>query len=103
DQPRAKELLMLIDSTMESASNDSKVLTQAMLETVANLLQQTTRLSVPLAFEVASAITRRLHGDALADQLGVKRTWVSLAMPLITLVNRIQRAWDRRSPVARKQ
>jgi hypothetical protein len=103
DQERAQEALALIDSTMESANEDSKELMQAMLKAVSELLQPTLKLPVSAIFDIVSAITRRLHGDQLADQLGVKRTWMSTLMPLIALVNRIKRAWDRRSVTARRQ
>ncbi len=103
DQEHAQELLALIDSTTEGANEDSKELTQAMLRIVSELLQPTLKLPVTTIFDIVSAITRRLHGDQLADQLGVKRTWMSTLMPLISLGNRIKRAWDRRSATARRQ
>lgn len=103
DQESARELLALIDTTARGANEDSKALTQAMLTAVAELLHLITPLSFPLSFDVISAVTRRLHGHALADQLGVKKTWVSQVLPLVILVNRLQRAWDKRSPLARQR
>ncbi|HLZ58913.1 MAG TPA: oxygenase MpaB family protein, partial [Ktedonosporobacter sp.] len=102
DQQQAREILALIDSTSEGANEDSKILTQAMLEAVSTFLQPILKLPTSTTFDLVSAITRRLHGDALADQLAIKKTWLSLTMPLITLANRLQRAWERRSPAARK-
>lgn len=102
DQQSAQELLELIDSTAEGANEDSKVLTQAMLQAVSELLQKHLKFSASIRFDLASALTRHLHGDELADQLGIKRTWLSALMPLITLINRGKRAWDFRSPAARK-
>jgi ER-bound oxygenase mpaB/B'/Rubber oxygenase, catalytic domain len=103
DQQHAQDLLALIDSTSEGANEDSRQLTQAMLKAVAKLLQLTVKLSDSLAFDLVSAITRHLHGNALADQLGVKKTWLSTIMPVLTLTNRIQRLWDRRNPAARQR
>ena len=98
DQHSAQELLELIDSTTEGANEDSKVLVQAMLQALAEFLAL--KLPVSVRFDLGSALTRRLHGNELADQLGIKRTWISALMPLIMLANRLQRAWDQRSPAA---
>jgi hypothetical protein len=101
DQESAQEVLELIDQTTEGANEDSKALVQAMLEAITELL--TLKLPTAVKFDLVSALTRRLHGDQLADQLGIKRNWLRLLMPLITLANRVQRAWDRRSPAARQR
>lgn len=101
DQQRAEQMLALIDTTMEGANEDSKVLTQAMLEAVTVFLQPALRLPAPVTFDLASALTRHLHGDQLADRLGIKKTWISKIMPLITLANRLQRLWNRRNAAAR--
>jgi hypothetical protein len=101
DQQRAQELLELIDSTSEGANEDSKVLTQAMLKAVSELLQKHLKVSASIRYNLASALTRHLHGDELADQLGIKRTWLSMIMPLITWINCGKRAWDLRSPATR--
>lgn len=103
DQQRAEQMLALIDSTMEGANEDSKVLTQAMLEAVTVFLQPALRLPAPVTFDLASALTRHLHGDQLADRLGIKKTWMSKTMPLITLANRLQRLWNRRNPASRQK
>lgn len=98
DQRSAQELLELIDSTTEGANEDSKVLVQAMLQALAEFL--VLKLPISVRFDLGSALTRRLHGNKLANQLGIKRTWISALMPLILLANRLQRAWDQRSPAA---
>lgn len=102
DNTKAQAWLELIDSAMEPANADSIALTEAMLKTLASLLHTILRLPESFTFDLASAITRRLHGDALADQLGVKRTWVSRLMPLLVAQNRLQRARLQRDPIARR-
>src|SRR5438105_2616455 len=97
-QHSAQELLEMIDSTTEGANEDSRALVQAMLEALAELLLL--KLPASVKFDLGSALTRRLHGDKLADQLGIKRTWISALMPLIMFANRLQRVWDQRSPSA---
>ena len=67
DQQSAQELLALIDGTLEGVSEDSVVLTQAMLEAVAGFLQPILKLSPALTFDLVSAITRHLHGNELAE------------------------------------
>jgi hypothetical protein len=101
DQDSAHELLELIDSTMENANEDSRALVQAMLLSAAELLL----LKLPFAvkYDLVSALTRRFHGNQLADQLGVKHTWISALLPLLVVVNRLQHFWDRRSPTGRRK
>jgi hypothetical protein len=101
DQDSARELLALIDSTMEGANEHSRALVQAMLQSAAELLL----LKLPFAvkYDLVSALTRRFHGNRLADQLGVKHTWISAFLPLLVVVNRLQHVWDRRSTAARRK
>jgi hypothetical protein len=101
DQRSAQRLLELIDSTMEGANEDSKALVQAMLVSAAELL--VLKLPFKMKYDLVSALTRRFHGNKLADQLGVKRTWMSVLMPLLVGLNRLQRSWNRRSPTARRR
>ena len=103
NQERGRELLELIDCTEGNANEDSRALTQAMLQAVAELLHDVLGMQTGLAFDLSSAVTRRLHGNELADQLGVKKTWVSAALPLLVLFTRMQRAWNRRGPAASKR
>jgi ER-bound oxygenase mpaB/B'/Rubber oxygenase, catalytic domain len=103
NQQSAQELLALIDGTMEGVSEDSVVLTQAMIEAVAGFLQPILKLPASLTFDLVSAITRHLHGNELANRLGIKKTWVSTTMPLITLANRLQHARERRNPAVRSR
>ncbi len=103
DQKSGEELLALIDSTSEGANEDSRVLTQAMIKAVAAILQLTVKVSDQIAYDLVSAVTRHLHGNTLADQLGVKRTWLSALMPVLILANRIQRLWERRNSAARQK
>ncbi|WP_371865840.1 oxygenase MpaB family protein [Dictyobacter kobayashii] len=77
DQKSAQEILELIDSTTEGASQDSKVLVQAMLEAITGILQPSLKLPPATIFNLVSAITRHLHGNVLADQLDIKKTWIS--------------------------
>ncbi|GLV53888.1 hypothetical protein KDH_07390 [Dictyobacter sp. S3.2.2.5] len=102
DQASAQEILELIDNTTEGTNQDSQVLVRAMLDAVTAILQPTLKLPSSIIFDLVSAITHHLHGNRLADQLAIKKTWISALMPVITLINRVQRAWNRRSPVARR-
>lgn len=102
DQKQANELLALISSTEEAPASDSRVLMQHMLDALAILLHQNGRLPRPLAFDFVCAFTRRLHGDKLADQLGIPKTWLGSLLPLLVQANRARRAWQTRSPSARQ-
>lgn len=103
DNRSAATWLELIDSLMEPANADSRALTEAMLKTLGTLLHSILRLPESFTFDLASAITRRLHGDDLSNQLGVKRTWVRHLLPVLVWQNRRQRARLYRDPAVRQQ
>ena len=98
DQASGAALLAEIDAETAPVSEDSRALTSAMLEAVAVLLAPQLRVSEAISFELASAVLRRLHGDALADALRVKRTWASAVLPLLAAANRFRRGRERRDP-----
>lgn len=103
DNTSAARLLDLIDFTTQPPTEDSRKLTLAMLETVADALQKTMPLPRAFLFDLGHAMTRRLHGDALSDLLGVRRTWVSLLMPAVFLFNRLRRKTENRTPERRRR
>ncbi len=98
DQAQAGELLALINGTMEPATDDTRQLTREMLVAVAELLQPSLRLPPPLILHLTHALARQLHGDALADRLAIRRPPIRLALPLLTLANRLRRAHERLWP-----
>lgn len=98
DQASGAALLAEIDGALPSVSEDSRALTAAMLDAVAILLAPQLRVSEPIAFQLASAVLRRLHGNTLADALGVRRSWTSPALPLLAFVNRVRRRRERHDP-----
>jgi hypothetical protein len=73
-----------------------------MLDAASNILAPNLHVPPKFAFEIGSAVTRLLHGDRLADELGVQRTWVSHLLPALTAMNRSRRWLERRSATVRK-
>jgi hypothetical protein len=103
DQGSAKVWLDLISSTEEPPNEDSRALEDAMLVAIAQVLGDLLKLSPSLSFDLASAVTRRMHGDKLANKLGIKKTWVSAVLPLLVLFNRVQQVWSHRSAASRQR
>lgn len=103
DQASAREVLNLIDSTTAPPNEESKILTHAMLESVAEFLGPALKMPYAFNFDFASALVRQFHGDVIADQLGVKRTWVSWLLPLFKLQNQFRRFRERRNPQVRAE
>ncbi|WP_157465302.1 oxygenase MpaB family protein [Deinococcus apachensis] len=101
NQARAADLLALISQTEEPAGGDARELTQAMLVAVADLLQSSLPTPPPVTLDLVHAVARRLHGDRLADQLGIRKPWVRHALVPIMLGNRLRRWRERVQPGAR--
>lgn len=97
DQASGARLLSAIDARAEAPDTNSQQLTSAMLEAVATLLAPRLGVGKAASIELGRAIVRRLHGDDLADQLGVPRTPVSILLPALVLMNRVRRMWLRPS------
>lgn len=103
DQQSAHQVLDLIDSTIAPPNEDAKVLTHAMLESVAEFLAPALKTPYAFNFDFASALVRQFHGDVIGDQLGVKRTWVSWLLPLFKWQNQFRRFQERRNPQRRAE
>jgi hypothetical protein len=103
DQVSGAHLLSAIDAHAPLPDEASRQLTAAMLGAVATLLAPRLRVGRATSLGLARAILRRLHGDTLADQLGVPRSPVALALPAIILANRLARRHMRRSPARRAE
>ncbi|PQM27753.1 DUF2236 domain-containing protein [Sphingopyxis lindanitolerans] len=103
DQLSGARLLAAIDAQAPPPDDHSRRLTTAMLDAVATLLAPRLRVGRTLSLALARAILRRLHGDTLADQLGVPRTPVALALPAIVVINRLARRRLHRSPEQRRR
>lgn len=103
DQASARQVLELIDSTIAPPNADAKVLTHAMLESVAEFLGPALKTPYAFNFDFASALVRQFHGNEIGDQLGVKRTWVSWLLPLFKLQNQFRRFQERRNPQIRAE
>jgi len=101
DQQSAKKLLDVMHAMEGPANEDSQRLTSAMLDSVGELLAPGLGVSVPIARSLSAATLRRLHGDALADQLDVSWNWTVLALPFIAMANRLRRWRERQNPALR--
>ncbi|HEX2813674.1 MAG TPA: oxygenase MpaB family protein [Sphingopyxis sp.] len=103
DQASGARLLAAIDAQAPPPDDHSRRLTGAMLDAVATLLAPRLRVGRTLSLALARAILRRLHGNTLADQLGVPWTPVALALPAIVVINRLARRRLHRSPEQRRR
>lgn len=97
DDAVAARFLAVIDARLGGISDDSRALTAAMLEASAVILAQKLPFSETVMFDLVSELTRRLHGDDIADQLRVKRTRLRPVVLLFVGLNRARRRLERRS------
>lgn len=101
DQQSARTLLDGIHAMEGPPNDDSRRLTAAMLDGMGALLAPGLGVSVAVARKLSAATIRRLHGDAMADQLGVAWNWTALVLPFIAMANRLRRSRERRNPALR--
>ncbi|PRY10080.1 oxygenase MpaB family protein [Kineococcus rhizosphaerae] len=98
DRPSALALLQRIDALTGPPNADSRALTAAGLDALANGLTDLTRIPHRVGLTLARVVARRLQGD-LADALGVPPAggWEHV-VPVVAAVNRTRRELLRRSP-----
>ncbi|ABX03605.1 MAG TPA: DUF2236 domain-containing protein [Herpetosiphon sp.] len=100
DQASAAGLLAWVDGSMQPPNANSRRLTAAMIQAVSELVQPLIKRSFKFSFALVTALTHHFHGRQLSQQLGIKRSWISLLVPLVVLANRWQRRKLRRNPNA---
>lgn len=101
DDQSAAELLAAIDQRFGGVTPESRALTRAMLDALAKILSDKLPMTERMAFVLLSEVTRRIQGDALADELGVERTILRPAMGLVSALNRGRRWLQRKVPAVR--
>lgn len=93
DHAKAQELLSIVDSQLPRPDQNSRVLTQAMLQAIGNRLAPVLGLPVDASVLLMASYCRLFHGDDLADRLGVEANWTAALLPTITDANRF-RIWQ---------
>jgi len=95
DQPSGAELLSLIDACTGEPDDNSRILTQKLLQTVGPVLQHSLQMPTDVATDFVRALCRHFQGDAMADKLGVETNWTSSLIEKFTDANRYQRLQER--------
>lgn len=101
DQASAAELMTMVDAMDGPPDANSRALTVAMLDAMGDLLGPRLGVSAATGKALAAATLRRLHGDAFADSLGVRKNWASWILPVIAAGNRFRRWRAARNPALR--
>jgi len=103
DHAQAEAMLDVIETTNGPPDDNSHTLVAALIDaTVANLMAA---LKTPpaLTVDMAHALARFIHGDVLADALGVHRPEISHLIPLVVHDNQSTRRLQRIVPGAWEQ
>jgi len=88
DHDKAQELLSIVDSQLQKPDQNSRVLTQAMLNAIGNRLAPVLGLPTDISVLLMSSYCRLFHGDDLADRLGIEANWTASLIPMISDANR---------------
>jgi len=98
EHTRAEELLDLIETTNEPPDENSRALVAALLDVTIGSLMNALQSPPALTADMVHALARFIHGDVLADALGVRRTEHTHLMPLIVHDNQVTRRLQRIEP-----
>jgi hypothetical protein len=100
DDSGAEELLDLIETTNEPPDDNSCALVAALLDVSIGHLMNALKTPPALTTDMVHALARFIHGDALADALGIRRNEHTHLMPLIVHDNQVTRRLQRIEPGA---
>lgn len=90
DHTVALELLKMVDAQLPEPDESSRVLTQAMLGALGNRLAPVLKYPVDVSVMLMASLCRLLHGNELADQLGVQSNWTESLLPMMADANRFR-------------
>ena len=100
DHAQAEELLDLIETTNGPPDENSRALVAALLDITIGALMNALKTPPALTGDMVHALARFIHGDAIADALGVRQTELTHLMPLIVHDNGVTRRLQRIDPGA---
>jgi hypothetical protein len=98
DHPQAEDLLTLLDTTNGAPDEHSRDLTASQLELSIGTVMNALKTPPALSGDLVHAMARFIHGDAIADGLGVRRTELTHLMPLVAHDNQSTRRLQRMVP-----
>lgn len=101
-QAQAAEMLAEIDAQGGPPNADSSALTLSMLQALGQLAAPMLHMPVEVASGLMQSMCRHIHGDELADALGVERSWTASLLPALVDANRYRRARDMATPALRQ-
>lgn len=101
-QSKAAEMLAAIDAEGGPPNADSSALTHSMLQALGQLTAPMLQMPADVTTGLMQSMCRHIHGDELADALGVERAWTASLLPALIDANRYRRARDLATPEARQ-
>lgn len=90
DYKVAHELLCLVDAELPAPDENSRVLTQAMLEAIGPRLAPLLGMPADVSVLMMFSLCRLFHGETMAQHLGVDANWTSALLPMMADANRFR-------------
>ncbi|MEZ0075487.1 oxygenase MpaB family protein [Planotetraspora sp. GP83] len=94
----AQRLQDLTDSTIAPPDENSRALTEAMLDAQAEALSEPLGIPKATLRQLFDSLVRRFFGDEMADALHLPVSDITPLLPLITILNGEARRWQTRTP-----
>ena len=103
DKVSAQKMLDMIDLVSNEPNDDSRILNDKMLEALGVILGPFIGLPDAVSVDLMHSLCRVIHGDELADELGVTRNGTMALIPVFTAANAYNKQLIDADPVYREQ
>lgn len=103
DKASAEKMLAMLDMVSNEPNENSRLLTEKMLIALGNILAPFIGLPADVTIDLMHSFCRVIHGDELADQLGVTQNPTMALVPVFTAANAYEKQILDSSPEYRQQ
>lgn len=103
DKASAQKMLAMLDLVSNEPNEDSKLLTEKMLLALGHILSPFIGLPPEVTIDLMHSFCRVIHGDELADQLGVTQNATMAMIPVFTAANAYEKQFLDNSAEYRQQ
>ncbi len=94
----AEKLLAVLEASNKGPDDTSRHLVATMMTIMTQAIVASLKTPFAMTSDISNAMLRFLHGDALADQLGIGATSLTAFMPMLAFANQTTRTVQRSIP-----
>lgn len=94
----AEKLLVLLEASNKGPDDTSRRLVATMMTIMTQAIVTSLKTPFAMTSDISDGMLRFLHGDAVADQLGIAKSSLTAFMPMLAFANQTTRAVQRSIP-----